>query len=716
MQDSTKTRIEAVKADPNMLAISFPNEGFGKEGALLLAQVLQDRKCTSFDLTNCSLDLDALQVLLPVMHHLTPDKITFVNNKITVDEFNREFLAYKNAQELFKLIEENSKVKVTEYIKQHPGILSTPNGSFALHYAKQREMVDLLITQGANIHVINTKGNTPLQQALIDESPIFLRLARETSVEELRSLEKSVPQSKIIDWLHLIIENRELKQNLVETKNEINTIKSKMTQEFELLRKELAEANAKIKTGDQFFNDLVIKGATTGNEKLIDTGIGAGAKIDTLNESGETALYLSLKNDHFETTNFLLKTQPTLIKKPNQQGKTPLEQLASDDQSVTKTEWLIAAAKEKCPDFNMDKEFDHLYQLAAPETKKLLALDKLWTSVKTGNLAGVKQILDKNELKFDINDIRFQKTDETLLYQAVYYLYEDIVCYLLSKGADIRIKNHVGKTNGDHHAPQDAYELAISLRTKKNMMKIMVGHMILDICTNTENTGELKKVLNDAKGLLLAEWQDVLTKKDSDGNICLHISADNADLLKIILDSFENNPSILETTNNADKTALHIAVEKNCLESVKLLLEKGANVSAEDSIGQLPLHKAVINKNRAIVNLLLLKHAETGASINVRDENDQTPHALANAKDEDFAIDLVQTYGEYKANVRNLQGTTSLAASSIISSQSFFQKKEDNNKSNEKSAEKTKEEVCEKADEKSCSSKGVVKVYSPVKQ
>jgi ankyrin repeat protein len=60
-------------------------------------------------------------------------------------------------------------------------------------------------------------------------------------------------------------------------------------------------------------------------------------------------------------------------------------------------------------------------------------------------------------------------------------------------------------------------------------------------------------------------------------------------------------------------------------ESVKLLIEEGANVNARDYSGQTPLHFAAVYGRMASTELLI----ENGANVNAKDHNGDTPLAIA---------------------------------------------------------------------------------------
>lgn len=68
------------------------------------------------------------------------------------------------------------------------------------------------------------------------------------------------------------------------------------------------------------------------------------------------------------------------------------------------------------------------------------------------------------------------------------------------------------------------------------------------------------------------------------------------------------------------KTPLHMAAEDHDGKLVKLLLERGANITARDLSGRTPLHLAVKYESQIVIDLLL----ENGASVFIRDYSGKT--------------------------------------------------------------------------------------------
>jgi ankyrin repeat protein len=82
--------------------------------------------------------------------------------------------------------------------------------------------------------------------------------------------------------------------------------------------------------------------------------------------------------------------------------------------------------------------------------------------------------------------------------------------------------------------------------------------------------------------------------------------------------------SLLDARDSDGSTPLHCAAWKGNREAVALLLELGADVSAQNSNGHwggTPLHAAAHGNQRAVAELLIAR----GADVNVKSCNGRTP-------------------------------------------------------------------------------------------
>ena len=102
------------------------------------------------------------------------------------------------------------------------------------------------------------------------------------------------------------------------------------------------------------------------------------------------------------------------------------------------------------------------------------------------------------------------------------------------------------------------------------------------------------------------------------------IAKENIGLVQIILDNFEEIENI-DAKIPEGMTPLHLAVEKGLLEIASLLLDRGADINAEDHLDRTPLHIAILLGDLEMVSLLL----DRGADHNKLDNDLKAPLHLA---------------------------------------------------------------------------------------
>ena len=104
------------------------------------------------------------------------------------------------------------------------------------------------------------------------------------------------------------------------------------------------------------------------------------------------------------------------------------------------------------------------------------------------------------------------------------------------------------------------------------------------------------------------------------GNTPLHIAANkgHVNILRDMLRTFQGS---LNIPNSSQWTALHCAVNKGDLESVRLLLDAGSSCNCVDGDGRTVLHLSVLHDNIALVQMLL----EYDSLLDVMDSVYHTP-------------------------------------------------------------------------------------------
>lgn len=654
----------------------------------LMLQPLAVTNLENLILTHCQLTLDQVKVLFSMK---TLKSFVVGQNNFTDDEFkasHAQWLIEQTKKQFLGAVDRSDKKSITNMLAKDKSLINTASDNMgtALHHAKSVSMVNFLLKKGADINSPNKQELTALEYNITHNSPDFLFLVTLLNAEinagyqpsdytDIAKLASSHGQPVLAQFAEKAGQNAALDAALNAQTQALNDFKLQVAQELKTLRETIDAQAKRIKTGQDFFNELLISGAVQGNTALIETAINGGANLDAVNEVGETPLFLSIKAGHFDTASNLLNKKPELLSGTNKSGKTPLEELAAHD-NYDEAEWLLTQAKAltKEPTYKgekLDPLVKKAYDVAGLETKKLFATDKLWVCVKIGKLDGIKEVLDQNELGIDINAIRHKRDNETLLYQAVYYKHADIVSYLLSKGADLNVASHIKEnSNDDKRKGETAYEVAL-IKEDKLLMKIMASHLLLDASKRTDVEG-ISKAINDATKVL-GDAKVILTQKNADGQTALHLLALGKDdsCMSVLLSAFDNDASILEAKDNQGKTALHLAVEQKNASLVQLLLNKKASLMAADTLGQIPLHKAMISQDMGIIDLLLREHAKCSENIHVKDHQDKTPIKIMYAINEEVATELLTAFGSYKAEYKHVKDSQAFASVSSTN-QTFF--------------------------------------------
>jgi len=179
----------------------------------------------------------------------------------------------------------------------------------------------------------------------------------------------------------------------------------------------------------------------------------------------------------------------------------------------------------------------------------------------------VNQLLQSG---IDIN-IQHKTTGTTVLMIASsYYYYDEIVEYLIKKGAKLNLQDNEGKT---------ALLWAAS-NSLPNAEILVANGANVNIAANDGMTPFLQATLGVSSGKVTIEMCDLLRKKGA--NI-------NAALIK---------PSAVGWTT------LHYAAINGDVELVKYLIKYGADVNKATGEGSTPLYLAQLGKHEEIVKLL----------------------------------------------------------------------------------------------------------------
>lgn len=225
---------------------------------------------------------------------------------------------------------------------------------------------------------------------------------------------------------------------------------------------------------------------------------------------------------------------------------------------------------------------------------------EFFIALRNGNIEFVQYFIENG---YDVNQIYYP---DTPLMAAAEYGQLDIVKYLISKGADVYVKNH-NFESAIHRAIQGGQSGVIEFLFDKKYY-----NDINDV--EISESGKTFSIAYEAALNENIEFLEYLFKKG------LHLNSKNK--INIFRASFRNDnykisKYIIDKSNNInvmhnDSSFLTLAILFGNFELVKYLIKKGANVNLKDSLGGTPLQKAVTYYENDIA-WYLIKH---GANIN----------------------------------------------------------------------------------------------------
>lgn len=208
-----------------------------------------------------------------------------------------------------------------------------------------------------------------------------------------------------------------------------------------------------------------------------------------------------------------------------------------------------------------------------------------------GDLRAVKYLVVK--LKADPNAAVYSNNNKTALHVAIESKFPDIALYLIAKKAEVDAEDSSGNTPLSYAITTEQYQIADVLLKRGAKKDEMFGAVIYAV---TENKPDLLKYL------LKKKFPVEVIDSEKTRNTPLHLAVqlDHPEMVKMLLKT-----KLDRNAGNADgNTALHIAVQafkfshlknpqnKYMLECAKLLAEAGADVNAKNNAGLTPLQLA----------------------------------------------------------------------------------------------------------------------------
>ena len=164
---------------------------------------------------------------------------------------------------------------------------------------------------------------------------------------------------------------------------------------------------------------------------------------------------------------------------------------------------------------------------------------------------------------------------------------------------------------------------------------------------------EIVKVMVDRCGCA------ILHKADEYGRTPLHFSANSANSAKLIPFITQYNVDI-NSTDNQNRTALHIAVMSGSLSAVQHLLSKGADPTIRDRNGHNTLHYAVIHNRKAIICHLMELPCARALACDISNCESTPVHCALKLGYGDLIYPMVSVIGAEIENMVDSQGNNLL--------------------------------------------------------
>lgn len=222
----------------------------------------------------------------------------------------------------------------------------------------------------------------------------------------------------------------------------------------------------------------------------------------------------------------------------------------------------------------------------------------------------------------------------------------------LANGVDINFRNENNLTALFIAIVNGQTDAAKYLLKKGAYLTTWLNDSILPIYTAAEyGRDEIVKAILD-------QDREQVNVTQSHGLTPLHVASFMGRLqtVKILL---EYGAEINAKTQEG-ATALYYAAQENQKEILQLLLEKGADINSQRSYGYAPLHVSALNGLVDICKILI----ENGADINIRSHNNSTPLYVATEHNKKETVEVLM---ENKADI-NLRGVNDLTVTELAAS------------------------------------------------
>lgn len=363
---------------------------------------------------------------------------------------------------------------------------------------------------------------------------------------------------------------------------------------------------------EKFLLDMV---PDVGLDKVARLLMEGHADMNTTNEAGFTLLHLSIMNGDEKGAIYLINNNADISL------KTPLNQ--------TPLELAIRHRLPQIVRLICQKDYD------SKNSKCSNGEPPIWLSL-TNRDENIASILVEYNCDTNCWDELPAKYSQNLLHRALDSSDEATACFLIRSGCDCNSpRRPLENGEGDEEAfdGQTPLHIACAWNMQKVVETLLEHHADINAQDSEQRTPLHIAILNQHEAItniLISQQQLDLKLRDKYGQnaFATAMSTKNNKAATIILG---REPHAAEKYDPKGRTFLHLAIQKNDIESVLFLLSVHVNIHSkvQDSSKFTPLHLAVQVGSEMILRNLLL----AGANINDLTVQNQTALHIAAAND-----------------------------------------------------------------------------------
>ena len=524
----------------------------------------------------------------------------------------------ENTQDVKRLLNSNADVNHVSSAGHAP-----------LHIAVNKSNIDLvtlLLDQQADVNSMTHDRKTPLHIAVYNGD--------ETIIQKLliRGAEPSLKDAPGNTSLHLAVQMKEARPELFNIGTTVcSTKRSTLPASYHTCSIQTVQAIidhvADVNAINNRCQTPLWFACCDGQDGLVKILLDTGADPNITDTYGDTCLHAAIHGQCSTGTiqEILDHGAHVNINIVNKDGATPLLLACSTAQSeVVK---LLLKAK------------------ADPNIAYADGDASLHTAIAANcNERTIQKIINYNA---DVNAVN--KRGRTALLLGCFYRHVDSVRVLLGAGADPTIADNEGFSC--LHAAIDGY-------CSKDILQALIDHGAHTDARRKDGTNALLRACrigqSESVRFLLEAGADVSITKP-DGNTCLHVAVQGYCCKWTLKQIIEQGMNV-NILNKRGKTALILACESAQADSVKLLLEKGADPNLYGAIGYTVLHAAV---HGHCTNETLQEIINRKAHLDARNIHGQTALCLACSYRQQDSVRILLAAGA-NTNIANKFGNTSL--------------------------------------------------------